>query len=94
MNFTLGMQVARLAVGVLSSVLAGFATAWIAAGKRRDVLIMTALLLAVFLPVHYSLWARFPVWYHALFLLSLAVAPSAGARMCSRLHGGPRAEHS
>ncbi len=90
MNFTLGMQVARLAVGVLSSILAGFVTAWIAAGKRRDVLILTALLLAVFLPVHYSLWTRFPVWYHALFLFSLVVAPSAGAWMRSRFRGGLR----
>jgi len=94
MNFTLGMQVARLAVGVLSSILAGFVTAWISAGKRRDVLILTALLLAVFLPVHYSLWARFPVWYHALFLVSLMVAPSAGAWMRSGSYRGLREERS
>ncbi len=89
MNFTLGMQVARLGVGVLSSIVAGFVASWIA-GKRRDVLILTVLLLAVFLPVHYSLWTRFPIWYHALFLLSLVVAPSAGAWMRSRSYRGVR----
>ena len=29
------------------------------------------LLLIGFIPVHISLWDRFPVWYHLTFLLSL-----------------------
>ena len=79
MNFTIVMLIARLLVGVIASIAAGSVTAWIAGGMRRDVLILSALLLALFAPVHYSLWARFPIWYHAAFLISLAVAPALGA---------------
>jgi hypothetical protein len=79
MNFTTVMLIARLLVGGFASIAAGFVTAWIAAGARRDALILSALLLALFAPVHYSLWTRFPIWYHAAFLLSLVVLPVIGA---------------
>jgi hypothetical protein len=81
MDFTLGMQVARLTLGVVSSLGAGFVAAWIAARPRRDVVILIAFLLVLFLPVHYSLWPRFPVWYHAAFLLSLVIVTWLGASL-------------
>jgi len=33
------------------------------------------ILLAAFIPIHYYLWPRFPVWYHLTFLSSLVVVP-------------------
>jgi hypothetical protein len=81
MDFTLGMLLERLALGVVSSLGAGFVAAWISRALRRDVSLLTVLLLVLFVPAHYSLWQRFPVWYHAAFLLSLAVFPALGAAL-------------
>jgi uncharacterized membrane protein YoaK (UPF0700 family) len=81
MNFTLAMLIARLLVGIVSSIVAGSVAARIATARHRNVLILSILLLALFVPVHYSLWTRFPTWYHAAFLLSLVFAPALGARL-------------
>jgi hypothetical protein len=90
LDFTLGMQVARLALGIVSSLGAGFVAAWISTRPRRDVAILIALLLVLFLPVHYSLWPRFPVWYHAAFLLSLVILPTLGASLRAIVAGTRR----
>ena len=79
MTFTLGMQIARLLEGAGASLAAGFTTAWISRRKPIAAWFLVALLLALFIPVHYSLWHRFPVWYHLVFLISLVVLPPLGA---------------
>jgi hypothetical protein len=71
MTFTLGMQAARLVAGAVASLCAGFAAAWIANGAGTPVKVLAALLLLLFLPVHYGLWDRFPLWYHVVFLASI-----------------------
>ena len=81
MTFTLGMQAARLVIGAIASLCAGFAAAWIARGIGTPVKVLAALLLLLFLPVHYGLWDRFPLWYHAVFLASLVPLTLLGARM-------------
>jgi len=71
MTFTLPMMVARLAIGALATLGAGWVAAVIA---RRPVLApVTAgvLLVVVFVPQHVMLWDKFPVWYHLTFLVSL-----------------------
>src|SRR5215510_4286583 len=73
MTFTLGMQVGRLAVGALASLVAGWVAARIARDGRRAVWALVILLLVFFIPVHYGLWDRFPWWYHLVFLASLVV---------------------
>jgi len=49
-------------------------------------------LLVLFIPVHYSLWERFPTWYHVVFLASLVVVTLVGAVLypgrVSRKDGG------
>jgi hypothetical protein len=90
MHFTLAMLVARLLLGAVSSLCAGFAVAWITKGSRRSAYILAALLLVMFIPVHYSLWDRFPVWYHLVFLASLVVATLAGAMV----HPGASADRT
>lgn len=79
MTFTLGMQIARLANGAVASLAAGFIAAWISRRKPIATWLLVILLLALFIPVHYSLWHRFPAWYHLVFLISLVVLPPLGA---------------
>lgn len=80
MTFTLSMQWARLALGAIASLCAGYALARVAPSARWLPPALGGLLLIGFLPVHYSLWAKFPVWYHLVFLLSLAPLVVLGAR--------------
>jgi hypothetical protein len=37
-----------------------------------------AVLLAAFIPVHIQLWAKFPVWYHLVFLGTLVPLVALG----------------
>jgi hypothetical protein len=82
LQFTLGMMIARLALpGAIPSLVAGFATAWIARRKARVVAILAIILVAVFLPSHYHFWTKFPLWYHLTFLGSLLLLTVCGARL-------------
>jgi len=82
MAFDLPMLVGRLAVlGALSSVCAGAVAAWIAKGNRKAALALGLLLVVIFVPVHYGVWDRFPVWYHLTFLVSLLPLTLLGARL-------------
>jgi hypothetical protein len=71
MTFTLLMQIARLSIGAVATLAAGLATAWISPRSMIARLTPGLLLLVGFIPVHISLWDKFPVWYHLTFLLSL-----------------------
>jgi len=79
MAFTLGMLVARLILGAVASLGAGFTVAWL--GRRKPIAAwsLVILLLAIFIPVHYTLWHRFPAWYHVVFIASLVVFTLLGA---------------
>ncbi len=87
-NFTLGMKLVRLALGALASVCSGFVAAWIANGRRTAATALGILLLVLFIPNHYLLWEKFPVWYHLTFLVSLFSLPLLGAML--KLSGGRR----
>lgn len=84
MAFTLPMLVARLALGVISSVCAGVVCAYIAKGSSRAPIVAGGLLVLMFLPVHAMLWEKFPAWYHLFFLVSLLPATWLGAWLVSR----------
>ena len=81
LSFSLAAQLGRLALGLVAT----FAATWVALLiVRRDARVAIAvgcLLLVFFVPVHVSLWARFPIWYHLVFLASLPV----GAVLFGRL---------
>jgi hypothetical protein len=81
MAFTLPMLLARLALGAVASIGAGYVGAWISRGSRAAVGVLAAILLIFFLPVHYRLWDTFPSWYHATFLISLLVLTLAGGTL-------------
>jgi hypothetical protein len=72
LDFTLAMMAARLGLAVVSSLVAGFVCSAVDRGKPGAVYACAAILLLFFLPVHYNLWHKFPVWYHLVFLVTLA----------------------
>ncbi len=81
MAFTLSMKWARLAEGALASLSAGFVIARVAPQGRRLPLILGVLVLVAFLPVHYNLWDKFPIWYHLVFLFTIVPLVLVGARI-------------
>jgi hypothetical protein len=91
MHFTLAMMIARLFVGALSSLGAGFVVAWITNRNGRAIYVLVGILVVLFIPVHYKLWEVFPIWYHIAFFASLALMAPAGA-MLDR-HNGTKHSH-
>ena len=81
MSFTLTMKVARLILAALSSLAAGAVAALIAPSRRGLPWVLGAVILAAFLPVHVKIWAKFPVWYHLTFLLTLVPLVALGAAL-------------
>lgn len=81
MAFSLTMQIARLALGLVSSLCAGAVAAAIAKPSSHAPKVVATLIVVLFIPVHYTLWDKFPAWYHLLFLLSLAPAILLGAAL-------------
>src|SRR5215813_1763244 len=83
-NFTLAMKLARLVLGALSSLGAGFVATWIGKGRMRAATLTGIVLLALFIPGHYLIWDKFPVWYHLTFLVSLLPLTVLGGTLKSR----------
>lgn len=83
--FTLPMLLARLAVGAFSSVVAGLACSYIAGPVRQAIYVLALILVLFFLPVHYRLLTKFPLWYHLVFLGTLAPLIIAGGALRGRL---------
>jgi hypothetical protein len=79
LSFTLGMKLVRLALGAAASLCSGFVAAWIVNGHKTAAMYLGILLLALFIPNHYLLWDKFPVWYHLTFLVSLLPLTLLGA---------------
>jgi hypothetical protein len=71
MTFTLPMMLARLSIGALATLAAGWVTTAIVPRPMLVRLMPGLILLVVFIPQHIALWNNFPVWYHLTFLLSL-----------------------
>ena len=81
MDFSLGMLVARLALGAAASLAAGAASVVMSPHSRVATYLFALLLLALFVPIHLSLWSKFPVWYHLVFLSSLVPLVLLGAKL-------------
>ena len=80
MTFTLSMKFARLAIGALATVAAGWIAAIIARRSTIAALLPGILLLLLFIPQHIRLWDKFPVWYHLTFLSSLVPLSYVGGK--------------
>jgi hypothetical protein len=83
MNFTLSMMIARLSMSGLSSVVSGFVAALVARERLKAAFASGVLLLILFIPLHISLWPKFPVWYHLTFLISLPILSAVGGRFAA-----------
>jgi len=83
-DFTLAMKFARLVLGAISTLGAGFVAAWIDKGRMRAATLTGIVLLGLFIPGHYRIWDKFPVWYHLTFLLSLLPLTLLGAALNHR----------
>ena len=81
LKFTLGMMAARLVLGALSSVCAGFVVAWVTKSNGMAAKAFGIMLIVMFIPVHYGLWDKFPTWYHLTFLVSLLPLTLVGATL-------------
>jgi hypothetical protein len=81
MHFTLGMMAARLAIAVVSSLVAGGVVAAVAPSSTRVPWILGVILLAAFIPAHVTLWKNFPIWYHVIFLVTLVPLLVLGTRL-------------
>lgn len=77
MTFTVTMMAARLGISFIATLAGGYTAA--AIGKRQTAALITGIvLLLLFIPVHYGLWHKFPLWYHLTFLISLPVLSVIG----------------
>ena len=83
-NFTFAMKLTRLALGAISSVSAGFVAAWLGKGRMKAATFTGIVLLGLFIPGHYRIWDKFPVWYHLTFLVSLLPLTLLGAALNRR----------
>ena len=83
-NFTFAMKLARLVLGAISSLGAGFVAAGISRGRKKAATLTGIVLLGLFIPNHYLLWGKFPVWYHLTFLVSLLPLTLLGAALNRR----------
>lgn len=84
LTFTLTMMACRLLLGLVASLIAGFVCAAVAGGSRLTPKVAAAIMVILFLPVHYMLWNKFPIWYHLFFLITLAPAMLIGASLKRR----------
>lgn len=81
LQFTLAMKVGRLTEAALASLAAGAMVSLINPPRKWAAWAVGLIILAVFLPVHVSLWTKFPVWYHLGFLVPLAPLVALGAAL-------------
>lgn len=72
LQFTLAMKIGRLAEAALTSIIAGIVVGLIAPSNKWAAWAVGLIILLMFLPVHVSLWNKFPAWYHLAFLVPLA----------------------
>ena len=83
-NFTIAMKLARLVLGAISTLSAGFVAAWIGNSRMGSATLSGIALLCLFIPGHYRIWDKFPVWYHLTFLVSLLPLTLLGAALNHR----------
>ena len=80
LSFSLGSQVARLALALVATVAAAIAAMVVSRGVVASALVAGLLMLAMFIPMHIRIWSHFPVWYHLFFLTSLPTVSYATAQ--------------
>jgi hypothetical protein len=87
MTFTLPMMLARLSIGALATLVAGWVTTTISPQSMLARLMPGLVLLVAFIPQHITLWNTFPIWYHLTFLLSLVPLTYLGGALIAGASG-------
>jgi hypothetical protein len=88
LQFTSAMKAGRLIEAALTSFVAGVVVGLIAPSKRWAPWLVGLIVLAMFVPVHISLWNKFPVWYHLTFLVPLVPLVAFGGSLGRTLGQG------
>lgn len=78
MLFTVPMMGARLSISGISSLVSGYVAS--AIGRGQSALIAGVVLLLIFVPFHYTIWSKFPLWYHLTFFVSLPLLSFIGGQ--------------
>lgn len=87
--YTLAMLGTRLGIAAFLTVVSA-AVAVVVAGERRAAWMLGAAFFVVSLPSHlHYVWADYPVWYHAVYLLSLVPLAWLGGRLVPRARSRP-----
>ncbi len=81
MTFDTPMMATRLAVAAAGSLIGAYLAGLTTRDARVTPLAGGLVLLALFIPVHIQLWDKFPLWYHATFLISLPLLAFIGGRL-------------
>lgn len=82
--YTLPMLWSRLAIAAFLTLVSS-AACTLVAGDRRAALVLGSLFVLVSLPSHlHHVWAEYPVWYHAVYLLYLVPIAWLGGRLVPR----------
>jgi hypothetical protein len=84
MSFTVPMLLARIALGVVATLAAGWVASAIAQRRSTAALTLGIVLVLFFIAVHAVLWEKFPIWYHLFFLFTLLPLCIVGGRVASR----------
>lgn len=84
LQFTSAMKAGRLAEAALTSLAAGALVGRVAPRTKWAPWVVGLAILAIFLPVHISLWNKFPAWYHLTFLVPIVPLVVLGAALAGR----------
>lgn len=85
MTFTVPMMIARLTESGIGSIAGGYVAATIGRERVWTPLLAGVILLVPFGYFHlFIIFAKFPIWYHAIFLTSLIVLSLFGGSLVKR----------
>jgi len=92
-TYNFAMLLSRLAVASVCSIASGFLAVKTAKEERKAAWWLGALLLVGSMPRHlpisyFSVWADYPTWYHAVYLLSLMPLTGFGGYLAQPVSPG------
>lgn len=79
--YTPDMLLARQTAGMLCTLAAGAATAWVGRGAKQVVLLTGITMLGIAVIWHIRIWDQYPVWYHLLLFAYLIPLTLLGGRL-------------
>ena len=86
----MGRKIAGVVGGLVAWIVVATILNWLMRAGWPGYAPLGVVLLAVFVPVHYMLWDKFPVWCHAVFRASLSPLALLGVQLTtSRRAEGP-----